>query len=66
MYATGDVTGMGQFVYMAAYGAKLVAKNAMNGNTLSYGHSVMPAVDLLRSASGKRWSDGGTSQVCWT
>jgi mercuric reductase len=44
VYATGDVTGADQFVYMAAYGAKLAAKNAMNGNTLSYDNSVMPAV----------------------
>ena len=44
VYATGDVTGMDQFVYMAAYGAKLAAKNAMNGNTLTYNNSVTPAV----------------------
>ena len=44
VYATGDVTGTDQFVYMAAYGAKLAAKNAMNGNTLSYDNRVMPAV----------------------
>ncbi|MBT2131593.1 mercury(II) reductase [Aliiroseovarius lamellibrachiae] len=44
VYATGDVTGTDQFVYMAAYGAKLAAKNAMNGNALSYDNSVMPAV----------------------
>ncbi len=44
VYAVGDVTGTDQFVYMAAYGAKLAAKNAMNGNTLSYDNSVMPAV----------------------
>lgn len=28
VYATGDVTGRDQFVYMAAYGAKLAAQNA--------------------------------------
>ena len=44
VYATGDVTGADQFVYMAAYGAKLAAKNAMNGNTLTYDNSIMPAV----------------------
>ena len=44
VYATGDVTGRDQFVYMAAYGAKIAAKNAMNENTLSYDNSVMPAV----------------------
>jgi mercuric reductase len=30
----GDVTGRDQFVNMAAYGAKLVAKNALNGDSL--------------------------------
>ena len=44
VYAAGDVTGMDQFVYMAAHGAKLAAKNAMNGDTLSYDNSLMPAV----------------------
>lgn len=44
VYAAGDVTGNDQFVYMAAYGAKLAAKNAMNGNSLRYDNSVMPAV----------------------
>lgn len=44
VYAAGDVTGRDQFVYMAAYGAKIAAKNAMNGNSLSYDNSAMPAV----------------------
>ncbi|MDE4099713.1 mercury(II) reductase [Phaeobacter gallaeciensis] len=44
VYAVGDVTGRDQFVYMAAYGAKIAAKNAMNGNSLSYDNSAMPAV----------------------
>ncbi len=44
VYAAGDVTGNDQFVYMAAYGAKLAAKNAMNGNSLSYDNSLMPSV----------------------
>ena len=34
VYAAGDVTGRDQFVYMAAYGARLAAKNAMNGDSL--------------------------------
>jgi mercuric reductase len=29
---------------MAAYGAKIAAKNAMNGNSLAYDNSIMPAV----------------------
>lgn len=44
VYAVGDVTGQDQFVYMAAYGAKIAAKNAMNSNSLSYDNSAMPAV----------------------
>ena len=44
VYAAGDVTGRDQFVYMAAYGAKLAAKNALNGDSLRYDHTAMPAV----------------------
>ncbi len=44
IYAAGDVTGRDQFVYMAAYGAKLAAKNALNGNSLSYDNRAMPAI----------------------
>ncbi|MDE4915994.1 mercury(II) reductase [Methylobacterium sp. 092160098-2] len=44
VYAVGDVTGKDQFVYMAAYGAKLAAKNALNGDRLRYDNSAMPAV----------------------
>lgn len=44
VYAAGDVTGRDQFVYMAAYGAKLAARNALNGDSLHYDNSAMPAV----------------------
>lgn len=44
VYAAGDVTGHDQFVYMAAYGAKLAAKNALNGDSLRYDNTSMPAV----------------------
>jgi mercuric reductase len=44
VYAAGDVTGRDQFVYMAAYGAKLAAKNALNGDSLRYDSAAMPAV----------------------
>ena len=44
VYAAGDVTGRDQFVYMAAYGAKLAALNAMNGNSLVYDNTAMPWV----------------------
>ena len=43
-YAAGDVTGRDQFVYMAAYGAKLAAKNTLNGDSLRYTNAAMPAV----------------------
>ena len=43
-YAAGDVTGRDQFVYMAAYGAKLAAKNALNSDSLRYDNAAMPAV----------------------
>ena len=43
-YAAGDVTGRDQFVYMAAYGAKLAATNALNGDTLIYDSGAMPEV----------------------
>jgi len=44
VYAAGDVTGTDQFVYMAAYGAKLAAKNALGDDSLVYDNSAMPWV----------------------
>jgi mercuric reductase len=44
VYAAGDVTGHDQFVYMAAYGAKIAAKNALNGDSLRYDNTAMPAI----------------------
>ena len=44
IYAAGDVTGRHQFVYMAAYGAKLAALNALNGDAHRYDASTMPMV----------------------
>lgn len=43
-YAAGDVTGQDEFVYMAAYGAKLAARNALDGDSLVYDNSAMPWV----------------------
>lgn len=43
-YAAGDVIGQDQFVYMAAYGAKIAARNAVNGDELRYDNLAMPAV----------------------
>jgi len=44
IYAAGDVTGRDQFVYMAAYGAKLAARNALNGDSARYDNAAMPAI----------------------
>lgn len=44
IYAVGDVTGIDMFVYMAAYGGKLAAKNALEGNTHKYLNTAMPTV----------------------
>ena len=44
VYAAGDVTGRDQFVYMAAYGAKLAARNALNHDGLVYDNAALPAV----------------------
>ncbi|RED43338.1 mercury(II) reductase [Aestuariispira insulae] len=44
IYAAGDVTGRDQFVYMAAYGAKIAANNALNGDSRQYDATAMPAV----------------------
>jgi mercuric reductase len=44
IYAAGDVTGRDQFVYMAAYGARIAAKNALNGDSSRYDASAMPAI----------------------
>jgi pyruvate/2-oxoglutarate dehydrogenase complex dihydrolipoamide dehydrogenase (E3) component len=44
IYAAGDVTSQDQFVYMAAYGARIAAENALNGDRSRYDASAMPAV----------------------
>ncbi|WP_138380618.1 mercury(II) reductase [Luteithermobacter gelatinilyticus] len=44
IYAAGDVTGKDMFVYMAAYGAKLAAQNAVGGDAQSYNNATMPSV----------------------
>lgn len=44
IYAAGDVTGRDQFVYMAAYGGKIAAENALNGDKRRYDASSMPAI----------------------
>jgi mercuric reductase len=44
VYAVGDVTGQDMFVFMAAYGGKLAARNAMEGNKRRYDNEAMPSV----------------------
>jgi len=44
VYAVGDVTGKDMYVYMAAYGGKVAARNALNGNSARYDNTTMPAV----------------------
>ncbi len=44
VYAVGDVTGKDMFVYMAAYGGKLAAQNALHGNRFPYDNAAMPSV----------------------
>lgn len=73
IYAAGDVTGQDQFVYMAAYGAKLAALNALNGDAQVYDNTTMPwvvftdpqvaGVGLSESAARARGIDVKTSVV---
>jgi mercury(II) reductase len=44
VYAAGDVTGRDEFVYMATYGARIAAENALNGDARRYDNAAMPAV----------------------
>lgn len=44
VYAAGDVTGRDMFVYMAAYGARVAANNALNGDNRRYDTTAMPSV----------------------
>ena len=44
IFAAGDVTDRDQFVYMAAYGAKLAARNAVLGGAERYEDAAMPWV----------------------
>jgi len=44
IFAAGDVTDGDQFVYMAAYGAKIAAQNAFEGTNHCYDNKAMPAV----------------------
>src|SRR5262249_33183677 len=43
VYAAGDVTGRDEFVYMAAYGARISAENALNGDGRRYDATATPS-----------------------
>ncbi len=47
VYEVGDVTGSDPFVCIAAFGAKISARNAMNGNSHTYDDAVIPAVVFI-------------------
>ena len=44
IYAAGDVTDRDQFVYMAAYGAKIAVNNALGLEPMTYDNAAMPWV----------------------
>jgi mercuric reductase len=44
IFAAGDVTGRDMYVYMAAYGGKIAAENALGGDARRYDNSAMPGV----------------------
>ena len=44
IFSAGDVTDRDQFVYMAAYGAKIAARNAVLGGAERYDNAAMPWV----------------------
>ncbi|WP_417525773.1 mercury(II) reductase [Marinovum sp.] len=44
VWAAGDVTCRDQFVYMAAYGAKIAARNAVAGEARTYDNATVPWV----------------------
>jgi mercuric reductase len=44
IHAAGDVTGRDEYVYMAAYGGKLAAGNALEGRVRRYDARAMPEV----------------------
>ncbi len=44
VYAAGDVTDRDQFVYMAAYGAKVAVNNALGLSPMTYDNAAMPWV----------------------
>jgi len=61
VYAAGDVTGRDPFVYMAAYGAKLAAENALTGDKKRYDATAMPAIVFTdpQVGNGRAYRSGG-------
>ena len=59
VYAAGDITAQDQFVYMAAYGAKIASQNALNGDSLKYDNTVI-------SGSPSESSRDRVTIVTWT
>lgn len=50
IYAAGDVTGGAMFVYVAAYGGKLAAGNALSGESRLFDIEVLPRVTFTDPA----------------
>lgn len=44
VYAAGDVTGRDMYVYMAAHGARIAARNALDGDKQTYDDFAIPRV----------------------
>lgn len=44
VYAAGDVTGRDMYVYMAAHGGRVAARNALDGDALAYDDAAIPDV----------------------
>ncbi len=50
IYAAGDVIGRDMFVYVAAYGGRLAAGNALNGESRMYDTHILPRVTFTDPA----------------
>ena len=76
IFAAGDVTDRDQFVYMAAYGAKLASRNAVLGGTERYDNASMPwvvftdpqvgAVGMTESEARAALAEVVVSHVPWS
>jgi len=57
IYAAGDVTGLNLFVYMAAYGAGIAAKNALGDAQLYNNHAMPWVVFTDPQVAGVGWTE---------